>query len=39
MIKFIVNVELFDSIDLLKNAKMSVDRLHKMREYLTTEQL
>ena len=26
-------------IDLVKNARMSVDRLHKMREDLTTEQL
>ena len=35
----IEKVELFNSIDLVKNARMSVDRLHKMREDLTTEQL
>lgn len=35
----IEKVELFNGIDLVKNARMSVDRLHKMREDLTTEQL
>ena len=34
----IEKVELFNSIDLVKNARISVDRLHKMREDLTTEQ-
>lgn len=35
----IEKVDLFNGIDLVKNARMSVDRLHKMREDLTTEQL
>lgn len=35
----IEKVELFNGIDLVKNAWMSVDRLYKMREDLTTEQL
>lgn len=35
----IEKVELFNDVDLVKNAKVSVDRLHKMREDLTTEQL
>ena len=35
----IEKVELFNGIDLVKNTRMSVDRLHKMREDLTTEQL
>ena len=35
----IEKVELFNGIDLVKNARMLVDRLHKMREDLTTEQL
>lgn len=35
----IEKVELFNGIDLVKNARMSVDRLYKMREDLTTEQL
>ena len=35
----IEKVELFNSINLVKNARMSVDRLHKIREDLTTEQL
>ena len=39
MVKFIVNADLFNDIDLVKNARMLVDRLHKMREDLTTEQL
>ena len=35
----IEKVELFNGVDLVKAARMSVDRLHKMREDSTTEQL
>ena len=35
----IEKLELFNDIDVVKKAKMSVNRLHKMREDLTTEQL
>ena len=35
----IEKLELFNDIDVEKKAKMSVNRLHKIREDLTTEQL
>lgn len=38
-IKKIEKVELFNGVDLVKEARLSVDRLHKIREDLTTEQL
>lgn len=35
----IKKVELFNDADLVKSARLSVDRLHKIREELTTEKL
>ena len=35
----IEKVESFNGIDLAKAARLSVDRLHKIREELTTEKL
>ena len=35
----IEKVELFNGVDLVKAARLSVDRLHKIREELTTEKL
>ena len=35
----IEKVELFNGVDLVKAAKLSVDRSHKIREELTTEKL
>lgn len=35
----IEKVDLFNGIDVVKAAKLSVDRLHKIREELTTEKL
>ena len=35
----IEKVDLFNGVDLVKAARLSVDRLHKMSEDLTTEQL
>ena len=35
----IEKVELFNDVDIVKAARLSVDRLHKIREELTTEKL
>ena len=35
----IEKVDLFNGVDLVKAARLSVDRLHKIREELTTEKL
>ena len=35
----IEKVLLFNGVDLVKSARLSVDRLHKIREELTTEKL
>lgn len=35
----IEKVNIFNSVDLVKAARLSVDRLHKIREELTTEKL
>lgn len=35
----IEKVDLFNGVDLVKVARLSVDRLHKIREELTTEKL
>ena len=35
----IEKVDLFNGVDVVKAARLSVDRLHKIREELTTEKL
>ena len=35
----IEKVDLFNGVDIVKAARLSVDRLHKIREELTTEKL
>lgn len=35
----IEKADLFNGVDLVKAARLSVDRLHKIREKLTTEKL
>lgn len=35
----IEKVDLFNGVDLVKSARLSADRLHKIREELTTEKL
>mgnify|MGYP003291798828 FL=1 len=35
----IEKVELFNGVDLVKTARLSIDRLHKIRKELTTEKL
>ena len=35
----IEKVDLFNGVDVVKTARLSVDRLHKIREELTTEKL